>query len=197
MQTTISKTNGLTLDKTYIFRLFISIIIFLSSGILSTYLYYHLHEKGGVFFPGLVYTSSTILIFLLTKKTFAIKKLLIYYMLMNLTYIVMWLLTYLSSWFAMLGGIVTAGVGAIVTFVLVDKFVTPIKFGKPNVFLIGGLAFLLTDILALVSMGTVDQHPLAYLFKLEFTPQTLFMEVFLFWHTLVGIKLFVTLEKPE
>jgi len=167
------------------------------SGILSTFLYYRYYDNGGVYFPGLVYTSSTILIFLLTKKTFGIKKLLIYYLLMNLTYLVIWFLTFLSSWFFWLVGIGTAGVGALVSFILVQKFITPIQFRKGNIFVIGGLAFLLTDILNWVFMGIVDQHPIEYLFKLEFSLETLFMEVFLFWHTVVGLKLFLTLEKSE
>ena len=184
-------------DNAYVLRLFVALIIFLFSGTLSTYLYYHLYDEGGVYFPGLVYTSSTILLFLLTKKPFAIKKLLIYYLLMNLTYLVIWFVTFLSSWFAWLVGIATAGVGAIATIMLVDKFVTRIKFKKGHVFVVGGLAFLLAEILIWVFMGIVDQHPLEYLFKLELVPETLFMEVFIFWQTLVGIKLFLTLEKSQ
>jgi len=184
-------------DNAYVLRLFVALIIFLFSGTLSTYLYYHLYDEGGVYFPGLVYTSSTILLFLLTKKPFAIKKLLIYYLLMNLIYLVIWFVTFLSSYFAWLVGIATAGVGAIASFMLVEKFVTRIKFKKAGVFVIGGLAVLLTDVLIWIFMGTVDQQPLEYLFKLKLVPETLFMEVFIFWHTLVGIKLFLTLEKSE
>ena len=158
-------------------------------------MYYQFRENGGVLFPGLLYTSTTIIIFVLTKKVFTTKKLLTYYLLMNLTYLVIWLLTMISSWYVFLGGIVTAGTGAIMTFILVDKFIVNIKFNKVNLFVIGGLAFLITDILYLIFSNSYEKTPLEYIFRAENSPKTLFVEVFVFWHTLVGTKLFLTLNK--
>ena len=190
-------TNTMTLprDRLYFFKLFISIILFFVSGLLSTYLYYSLQGKGGVYFPGLLYTSTTIIIFLLTKKEFQTKNLLKYYFLMILTYLVIWLLTVLSSWFVVLCGPVTAGFGAIATFILTDKFITKIKYNKIHVFIVGGLAFLLTDILHLTFINIYDKPPIEYIFKVEVEPAALFLELFAFWHVLVGTKLFLTLSK--
>jgi hypothetical protein len=195
MPTSIVNTNTLSNHKTYLIKLFISVGLFIFSGLASSYLYYQFPESGGSFFPGLLYTSSTILIFLLTKKTTKTKELLIYYILMNLTYLVIWLLTMLSSWLVLLGGILTAGTGAIITFILVDKFVVNIKFSKANLFMIGGLAFLITDILYFTFGNIYDKTPLEYIFRVATSPNTLFVEVFIFWHTLVGTKLFLTLQK--
>ena len=195
MPTSIANTNTLPHDKTYFIKLFISVGLFLCTGLTSSFLYYIFQQKGGVFFPGLLYTSSTILIFLLTKKVITIKKLLIYYFLMNLTYLVIWFLTMISSWFAFLGGILTAGAGALMTFILVDKFIVNIKFNKVNVFAIGGLAFLIIDILYFVCSSISDMTPGQYIFKADNPPNTLFFEVFIFWHTLVGTKLFLTVYK--
>ena len=175
--------------------LFISILLFLVSGGLSTYLYYSLQNKGGVFFPGLLYTSTTIIIFLLTKKELQTKTLLKYYFLMILTYLIVWLLTVVSSWFVAFCGPVTAGFGAIATFILTDKFIAKINYNKVHVFVVGGLAFLLVDILYFTFSHTYDKTPIEYIFKVEIEPATLFLELFAFWHVLVGTKLFLTLSK--
>lgn len=60
---------------------------------------------------------------------------------MLLTYLVVWLLTMVSTWFVAICGPVTAGFGAIGTFMLTDKFIAKIKYSRVDVFLIGGLAF--------------------------------------------------------
>jgi hypothetical protein len=193
--TVIINTMTLPRDRFHFFELTISIILFLVSGGLSTYLYYSLQGKGGVYFPGLLYTSTTILIFLLTKKKIQTKNLLKYYFLMILTYLVVWLLTMASSWFVAICGPVTAGFGAIATFILTDKFITKIKCNKIHIFLIGGLAFLITDILYFTFSNTYNKTPIEYIFKVEIEPATLFLELFTFWHALVGTKLFLTLSK--
>lgn len=182
-------------DRFYISKLFISIILFLVSGGLSTYLYFSFQGKGGVYFPGLLYTSTTVIIFLLTKKDFQAKNLLKYYFLMTLTYFIVWLLTMLSSWFVAICGILTAGFGAIATFILTDKFITKIKYNKVHVFIFGGLAFLITNILYFTFSNTYDKTPIEYIFKVKIEPATLFLEFFPFWHILVGTKLFLTLSK--
>lgn len=191
----IIKTKTLPHDRLNILKLFISIILFLISGGLSTYLYYNLQGKGGVYFPGLLYTSTTIIIFLLTKKDFLAKNLLKYYSLMIITYLVVWLLTMLSSWFVAFCGPVTAGFGAIATFILTDKFIAKIKYNKVHVFILGGLAFLLTDILHFTFSNMFDKTPIEYIFKVEVEPATLFLELFAFWHVIVGTRLFLTLSK--
>lgn len=186
-------TNTITLpnNRLYFFKLFIAIILFLVSGGLSTYLYYSLQGKGGVYFPGLLYTSTTVTIFFLTKKEIQTKNLLKYYLLMIVTYLVIWLLTMLSSWFVAFCGPVTAGFGAIATFILTDKFITKINYNNAHVFIFGGIAFLITDILYF----TFDKQPIEYIFKVQVEPAVLFLELFVFWHVLVGTKLFLTLSK--
>ena len=196
-QSVITNTTILPHDRLNTLKLVISIVLFLVSGGLSTYLYYNLQGKGGVYFPGLLYTSTTIIIFLLTKKEFQTKNLLKYYFLMLLTYLAVWLLTMLSSWFVVFCGPVTSGFGAIATFILTDKFITRIKYNKVHVFIIGGLAFLFTDILYVTFNNIYDKPPIEYIFNVEIEPATLFLELFAFWHVLVGTKLFLTLSKAE
>ena len=82
-QPVITNTMTLPHNRLYFFKLFISITLFLVSGGLSTYLYYSLQGKGGVYFPGLLYTSTTVIIFLLTKKEFQTKNLLKYWQAAN------------------------------------------------------------------------------------------------------------------
>jgi hypothetical protein len=192
-----TNTDALSNNKWFFLRLLISILLLTFSGIFSTYIYYHLEGKGGVYFPGLLYTSTTILIFLLTKKNLTLKKLSIYYSLMMVTYLLVWLLTMLSSWFAFLAGILTAGIGAIASFALVDRFIINLNYKKVEVFAIGSLAFLLTDILYWTFNVIADKTPSEYLFKAVISPNLLFLEVFIFWHILVATRLFLTLEKAH
>lgn len=110
---------------------------------------------------------------------------------MIVTYLVIWLLTMLSSWFVAFCGPVTAGFGAIATFILTDKFITKINYNNAHVFIFGGIAFLITDILYF----TFDKQPIEYIFKVQVEPAVLFLELFVFWHVLVGTKLFLTLSK--
>jgi len=103
----------------------------------------------------------------------------------------MWFLTMFSSWFAFLGGIITAGVGAILTFALTNKYIIKFNFDRTRVFSYGGFAFLITDILAWI----FEKTPIEYIFKIEGSLDTLFGDVFIFWHLIVGVVLTMSLKK--
>jgi hypothetical protein len=178
----------------FFLKLCLSIILFLFSGILSAYLYFRFQKTGGGLIPGLIYTSATVFIFVLTRKVPILKKLLTYYFLMVLTYVVIWLVSFLTSWFIVVGGILTAGAGAVITFMLVNRFIIPIKYNKIVLFIVGGLAFVITDILYYIFGNTFDKTPVEYLFKIDQPPAMLFLEVFVFWQTMVGTKLFLTMN---
>src|SRR5690606_30843610 len=184
-------------DKGFLFRLVLSVGLFLFSGLASTYLYYQFNKTGGAFFPGLLYTSSTVLIFVLTKKVTSTRNLFIYYGLMNLTYLAAVLLTFLSSYFGVFVGIITGGAGAVITFILTSKYIVNIKFRKLIVFILGGLAFLMTDILYFIFSSVYDTTPIESIFQADISPGILFCEVFVFWHVLVGTKLFLTLQETS
>ena len=195
MLTSEAHIDTLEQNKGFLFRLLICTGLFLFSGLASTYLYYKFNKTGGAFFPGLLYTSSTVLIFVLNKRMASIKNLLIYYGLMNLTYLAALLLTFLSSYFGAIVGIITGGMGAVVTFILTSKYILTLKFKKWSVFAFGGVAFLLTDILYFVFSSTYKRTPLEQIFQTDIVPSVLFAEVFIFWHLLVGIKLLFTMQE--
>jgi hypothetical protein len=195
MLTSQTNIESLQQDKGFLFRLFISVGLFLCSGLASTYLYFQFNKTGGGFFPGLLYTSFTILIFVFSKRVSSTKNLLIYYVLMNLTYLAALLLTFLSSYVGALVGIITGGVGAVATFILTSKYIVNIKFKKLTVFMLGGLAFLLTDLLYFIFSSIHEKTPLESIFQVDVSPSTLFAEVFIFWHPLVGTKLFLTIQE--
>lgn len=56
---------------------------------------------------------------------------------------------------------------------------------------------LLTDIMYFTFSNTCDKTPIEYIFKVAVEPATLFLELFMFWHVLVGTKLFLTLSKTD
>jgi hypothetical protein len=168
-------------------------ILFFISGLISSYLYYKLQKTGGVFFPGLLYTTSTVIIFATCNISLKLKELSIYYFLMNLTYLTIWLATMMTSWFAFIGGIITAGFGAILTFILTDKYIIELSYDKTRIFIYGGVAFLIVDIIS----WTFEKTPIEYFFKIEGSVDTLFGDVFIFWHLIVGMTLTLTLKKVK
>jgi hypothetical protein len=185
----------LTPDKPSFFKLTISVVLFLVSGLLSTWLYYHFSQTWGIIAPGVLYTCTTVLIFLLTKKKLQLQSLTTYCTLMILTYLVVWAVTMFSSWFVVACGILTAGAGAVATFMLANKFITKIPVSTGRIFITGGLAFLVTDILYYTFSYTFGKKPIEYLFNARNDPETLLIELFVFWHVFVGTRLFLTLSK--
>lgn len=197
MPTSQTNIDKLRQNRGFLFRLLLSMGLFLFAGLASTYLYYRFNKTGGAFFPGLLYTSSAVLILALTNRVTSIKNLLIYYGLMNLTYLAALLLTFLSSYVGALVGIITGGAGAVVTFILTSKYIVNIKFRKLVVFMLGALAFFVTDLLYLFFSSTYDATPIESIFQADISPSTLFCEVFVFWHVIVGTKLFLTLQETS
>ncbi|MBG9376965.1 hypothetical protein I5907_12030 [Panacibacter sp. DH6] len=182
-------------DKNYYLKTFIAVGLCLVSGFASTYLLYLFQNKGGFFFPGLLFTSSTVFMFVLASKTFRFDRLISYYLLMNLTCLTLWFLTLICSYLGLLVGIISGGAGAIITFYLTNKFVTPIDYKKSTLFILGGLSFFVAEILQIFFASTVEKPPFEYFFKIESSVITMFGEVFIFWQTIIGTKLFLALQK--
>ena len=194
-QNSFSKFKKLQQGKTFYLKTFLAVGLCLLSGLASTYLLYVFQDKGGFVFPGLLYTSSTVFIFLLASKTFRFDKLMSYYLLMNFTCLTLWFLTFICSYLGLLTGIISGGIGALITFYLTNKFIVPIKYNKSTLFILGGLAFFITEILQIIFNSTVDKYPFEYFFKIESSVMTIFGEVFIFWQIIIGTKLFLTLQK--
>jgi hypothetical protein len=177
-------------------KTFIGILVFIFSAIFSTYFYFQPWKTKFEFLvPGIIYTSATIIVLVLMKRTTSILNLIYYYCLMVATYFAIWVLTLCSSYFAFIIGILTAGIGALVTFILVDKFIVRLQFNKWNVFIIGGISFLLTEILIFSWNSNFEYPPILYIFKLPFSNDPIYGEVIFFWQLIVGTKLVLTLRK--
>lgn len=178
----------------------VALLIFTFSGLASVYLYYQYYREGGAFLPGLLYTTATIVIFLLSGKTCKVKSLLLYYLFMNLTYVVLLLLTYLSAYVAFLTGIVSGALGAYISVRLTSRYITPLQYKTPTILLAGGLAFASIDIIYFYFTHVYDKLPMEKLFGLTTGPQVFYIEVLLLWQMLVGSQLFRTLnpiKKPN
>ena len=107
-----------------------------------------------------------------------------YYLLMIVLYVSMYYLTLISFWFAILSGIFTAGVGSILSFVLANKFFVKFPFDKLGVFFMGGLSFLILDIFLAFQI-----QPMGSYMSVEEGANTLFGDIFIFWHPIVGVML--------
>lgn len=174
-----------------LFKSVLAFLLFLLSGIASTYLYCRFYHQGGGIIPGLLYTSATVLVFTLFNIKINTGRIAVYYVLMVLTYVLIWFLTLFSSWFAAIVGIGTAGAGAVLTFMLVNKYILTIKYERVIIFSLGGLAFLITDILNMA----FQKSPVEMIFKFSNSIETVFTEVFVCWQLIVGIALVLAVKK--
>ena len=189
IETTIENKIG-SYKTILILKLIVVVLLFLTSGVFSSYLYYYNNNTIGAFLPAMIYTSCTIVVFVLTGIRISIGNLLMYYLLMMVNYLVIYFLTMFSSWFAPFFGIITAGAGALTSFILTDRFIAKFSFNKRNVFLLGGLSFLILDIFYML----LEKQPLEYIYHSDSAVETLFSEIFITWHLLVGVSLFWNLS---
>lgn len=143
--------------------------------------------------PGIIYSSTTILVFVIYRIPLRLKEVLIYFSLMNLIYLSIWLLTMVSSFFAIVGGIITAGLGAHLTFFRTEIFVRNFKFSRLAVLIAGAISFGIVDIISLSSEISLTD----YLFKHHWSADILFADIFIFWQLIVGIMLAIHLRKSQ
>lgn len=177
-----------------LFKTILGIIIFLTTATISVYYYFVPPPGITELLPGLLYTSATIIVFVLFRRTAPIINFLLYYFLMIVTYYAIWIITIYTSYFAFILGIVTAGIGAWITFILTEKLITKTPFNRRNVFIIGGLSFLVTDIVRF-SYSDDSKSIVDYIFNIAPSTDAIYGEVIFFWQLFVGIKLVLILRK--
>jgi hypothetical protein len=181
------KVSGITIAA--------AVIVFLLSGLISSYLYCKMYETIGVIFPGIIYASATIIVLIICKVPVKATSWLMYYVLIVVIYLAMWILTMFSSWFAFLGGIITSGTGAILVFYITNRYIIKFHYSKSKVFIAGAIAFLIADILALSI-----QDPVMGFFVTPEDPSSialLYADVFFHWHVIVGLIFIFTLKNQE
>lgn len=168
------------------------IVLYLLTGFLSAYLFHRPDDSGTVAYlmPGLLFTSATVIVFVLARTAFS-TNILLWYVAMYATYFCVLLITLLSVWFAVIVGIATCGLGALATFWLTDRYIRKMSYNKGRAFISGALAFILNDLLTL----TPAFDFLMSFFKIDHNINTVFAGTFLFWQSIVGIKLLLALKR--
>ena len=81
------------------------------------------------------------------QTEFKILNLFFFSLCMLLLYCMLYWLTFLTFWFGFIVGIILAGVGAVFTCMLTNRFLKKINFDRTSMFLWGALAFILSDLL--------------------------------------------------
>ena len=170
-----------------------SSLIFLLSGLLSAYTYCQYYDYWGIFMPGIIYTSATILVFVIYRIPLRFKDGLVYFVLMNLIYLGIWFFTMISSFFAVVGGVLLAGMGAALTFMLTDYAIRKFIFNGTAVFIAGAISFGLVDLIFLAGNWSLTD----YLFNREWLTGIYFADIFIFWQLIAGIMLSLHLRKSQ
>lgn len=117
----------------------------------------------------------------------------IYYLTIYTTYLAVFFLTFFSFTLGVITGLFTTAIGAYTTFGLTNKFIRKIHFNPERVFLLGGLSFLINDLLLIPTISTAIEP----LYSATGWIHTAFAGPFLFWQVIVGTKLFTKLQKAE
>jgi hypothetical protein len=171
------------------------IVLYLLTGLASAYLYHQ--SPGGPsvesLMPGLLFTSATVIVFILTGTVFRIRNLLLFYAAMYAAYVFVFYLTFFSTWFGFIIGISTGGLGAFLTFWLTDRFIKPISFSLMGVLITGGLAFIINDLFLIAPVADFIRP----LYVIDNGVNTMFAGTFLLWQAIVGIKLLRALRRSN
>lgn len=169
---------------------------FIVSGFFSAWLFRRTTDTSlmpNSYLPGLLFTGTSVLVFIITKTKLTVKKVLMYFPLMYATYLAAFSITFVTGYFSFAVGIITCGLGSLATFMLTDKFITKIQFSKKNIFILGAVAFIINDFLLLPPIENLIE-PLYIIYG---EPSTIFSGLFLFWQSIVGIKLVLVLAKSS
>ncbi|MCX6318792.1 MAG: hypothetical protein NTW29_16045 [Bacteroidetes bacterium] len=173
------------------FRMIVAIFLLFLCSLASLYLYIRFYQVGGVWMPGLMYTSFTVLVIWFFGIPLSARSTTLYYLLMIGLYIAVWFLTFASLYIAFITGIITAGLGALFSFYLTNRYLVKIKYENIIIFSWGGLAFLITDIIG----WSFQYTPVQLYFSTYSGLEIFFTEVIVCWQLIVGIVWLRTLSR--
>ena len=132
--------------------------------------------------PGIVYTSASIIAMSVAGKSYDLKSLFVYFLLMAGLYVLVYMLTFLMGSSSMVFGLVTSGGGAFAVFWLTDKVVSRFKYRVLATFIAGGSAWALTVLILVIFGGSIAE----YLFTIQERTGTTVADIFLIWQPIVG-----------
>lgn len=171
----------------------ITVPVFLAAGIASSYSYACFNDHGGAWLPGIIFTSAMVVALIICKIQFGLRPLLLYYLSMTALYVGVYFLTLITSWFVVIGGLFTSAIGSMGTYLLTDKFLVKFDFEMWIAFLAGVIAFGLTEIVQYSSdLGLIEK-----LLGKSPSIETMFSDIFVFWQTLVGTTLMISIRKNK
>ena len=192
--------------KNQIWRVFLSALLVVGSGVLSSWFFYHSTVFGGGWWggkdqylplavgmmPGVVYAGTTVAIFLLFKKYTSFIHLLFYVLLMSASFVLLFLLSFITLWFVILTGILFCGLGAWLHLYYNDRFIVSIPNRMSDAILAGGAGFLLNDIIMPMPWKTSFLH----FWGMEDDLNGSFTLVIFFWQVIVGFRLIWLISRP-
>jgi hypothetical protein len=169
----------MTFTKTYTFSFF-----YLIAGVTSTYIFHQGDENiipNGLY-PGLIFIAVTIICSLFVTKLTLIK-IISFIALTYLTYLIIFCVTLFSYYYALFFGIVTGGLGSLVTFNLFDIFIKPISYNNKIVFGLGTIAFALNAVIVYTPLREIAPS----FYRRDIVGN--FSAIFFLWQFIVGTKL--------
>lgn len=172
----------------------VCICLYVFSGLLTAYLYQGVDlGKAGLILPGVIYIVATLVMFILTNTKIRRRDLGFYVITMLALYIVVYFATFYTMGIADISGIITCGLGSLLSFLLTEESIIRIKYNSFLIFLLGAGSFGLNDILLQKDIAEV----LRPVYNVKRDPLTMFAGAFFFWQSIVGIKLYLTVRSQN
>ena len=184
--------NNLTEFRSTIFGLVYSI-----TGLISAYIFYSGNDDVlfGVIcglpsvgiICGLPFIFTTIVSLLITKNKLTLKSATLFITLSYLGYLFVFFITYLSFFLSFIVGLVTAGLGSLIVFVLFDRYIKPISINNRAIFSIGLLSFLFQD--AVLFLSKFSDFFNSHVIDTSNSTNHTFAATYFFWQLFVGLRL--------
>ena len=141
--------------------------------------------------PGIIFTTATIVTFVLQDITIKPKELFVYIVVMELIYLIFFYLTLFSLGLFFIIGILAGGAGANAVFYIINWTIFPIVYSERRVFLLGGLSFLIYDILIVAGVGNITGR---FIGLNNYIDSALTI-VFVTWQIIIGMEIFYQTKK--
>lgn len=171
--------------------------LFFISGLSASYFYFLHAEGGGIFFPGILFTSCSFIAFVALKIRVQLVESLAYYLLMNLLCLAAIQVTFMTGYAGFVLGMATGGAGAIGVFMLTNFFIAKVRIQKNQLFVLGGCAFGMTVLCKFLVVHFFDNSLIPLLFHVPDSMASLLGEAFIFWQSIIGVKLFYELRRGK
>jgi hypothetical protein len=170
-----------------------SIAVFMTAGLLSSWIVYQ-NDKSILPFvwPGVIFAGAALMAGLILNRQLSVTRMLLYWIFLNLLYLIIFWFTFISGGGGFLVGIATSAVGAMGVAILTHRYLVPARFNFVIMAIIGALCFVLVDLWITYYNVYLDKESTK---TIEDALPVWFAPLYAIWQPVVGIQLVIAIKK--